>query len=71
MMSFEDTYVDDCNVTCDDCGFDGQVSIPLAIYGSVKVGEWDCPQCNSYYEYRNDTAWDKTDYYHDTMKEDW
>jgi len=70
-MSFEDTYVDDRNVTCDECGFDGQVSIPLASYGSVEVGEWDCPQCNRYYEYRNDTAWDKADYYHDTMKEDW
>ena len=68
-MSFEETYVDDRNVTCEECDFDGQVSIALASYGSVEVGEWKCPQCRPYYEYRNDTAGNTADYYHDTRKE--
>jgi transcription elongation factor Elf1 len=70
-MSFDDTYVDDRNVWCAECGFDGETSIPLASFGTVEVGEWDCPQCGSYHEYREDRAWDRADEYHDRMKEGW
>jgi transcription elongation factor Elf1 len=71
MMFIEDTYTDDRGVSCDTCGFDGEVSIPLVSYGTVEIGEWDCPQCNGYHEYRNDTIWDRVDEYRDMMKEGW
>jgi transcription elongation factor Elf1 len=70
-MFVEDTYTEDRDVWCDECGFDGEVSIPLVSYGTVEVGEWDCPACSSYHEYRNDTIWDRVDEYNDRMKEGW
>ena len=68
-MFADDTYVEDRNVTCDECNFDGEVSIPLVAYGTVEVGEWDCPQCTSYHEYREDKAWEQADEYRNLKKE--
>ena len=68
-MMFEDAYVEDRLVACGECNFDGEVSIPLVAYGTVEVGEWDCPQCTSYHEYREDTVWLRVDEYNDRIKE--
>jgi acetone carboxylase gamma subunit len=68
-MFADDTYMEDREVFCAECSFDGEVSIPLVAYGTVEVGEWDCPQCSSYHEYREDMAWDMADNYRSMTKE--
>jgi hypothetical protein len=56
---FENEYSDDRNVTCGHCDFDGPLGLHLASFGDIEVGEWDCPECEGYNEYRRDFAWDR------------
>ena len=70
-MQFEDAYLEDRLVTCDQCGFDDEIELSIVSYGTVEVGEWECPSCNAFHDYSNDTIWDRADEYIDQMKEGW
>jgi hypothetical protein len=58
-------------VNCAECGFDEGIDMDVAVYGYVEVGDWVCPNCQSYYEYRHDTAWDRADEAYDRDNETW
>jgi hypothetical protein len=68
-MRFEDEYIVDRNVTCEECDYDGTVEIPIVAYATVEIGEWECPGCGVLHEYSNDTIWDMADRAYDMMKE--
>jgi hypothetical protein len=70
-MQFEDAYIEERNVNCKECDFDGTVEISIVAYATVEVGEWECPSCNAVREYSNDTIWDMADLAYDKMKEGW
>lgn len=71
MMQFEDSYLDDRAVYCDQCHFDGELLLSLVAYATVEIGEWECPSCNAFHDYHNDTVWDMADQAYDRMKEGW
>lgn len=68
-MFDEEVYFQPRLVTCEYCHLDNEQEIPFAVIGTVEVGEWLCSNCDSYNEYRNDTAHDLDDYYHDMRNE--
>lgn len=70
-MRFDEAYLEDRNVTCHECDFDGTVEISIVVYGTVEVGEWECPSCNALHDYSNDTIWDMADLAYDRMREGW
>jgi predicted nucleic-acid-binding Zn-ribbon protein len=70
-MQFEEAYLEDRLVTCDQCGFDGEIEIPIVAYATVEIGEWECPKCEAFHDYQNDTIWDMADKAHDRMREGW
>jgi hypothetical protein len=70
-MFESDPYSDDRWVACRHCDFGGDLEIHMVSYGDVETGEWDCPGCEGYNEYRNDLAYSRADEYHDMMKEGW
>ena len=67
-MQFEETYVEDRDVTCQECDFDNSVEISLVSYGSVEVGEWECPSCHAMHDYSEDTIWNRIDEYNDMVR---
>jgi uncharacterized protein (UPF0212 family) len=71
MMQFEDSYLDDRAVYCDQCHFEGELLLSLVAYATVEIGEWECPSCNAFHDYQNDTVWDMADQAYDRMKEGW
>ena len=68
-MQFEESYLEDRLVTCDQCGFDDEIELSIVAYATVEMGEWECPKCNAFHEYSNDTIWDMADRAYDMMKE--
>lgn len=66
----DDFYVEDRDVTCEECDFDDCVEISLITYGTIEAGEWQCPSCNAMHDYHNDTIWDRADEYIDRMREE-
>jgi predicted nucleic-acid-binding Zn-ribbon protein len=68
-MQFEESYLEERLVTCDSCGFDDEIVISVVSYGTVEIGEWECPKCKAFHEYQNDTIWDRADRAYDMMKD--
>lgn len=70
-MHVEEVYSEDRLVTCDQCEFDGELELALVSFGTVEMGEWECPDCKAFHEYSNDTIWDRADEENDRRKEGW
>jgi len=69
-MKFEESYLEDRLVTCDQCGFDDEIELSIVAYATVEMGEWECPKCEAFHEYQWDTIWDMADEAHDRMKDE-
>jgi len=65
----EDMYVATRWASCGACGWGGDVDIDIVYYYDIEIGEWVCAECQAVNEYCNETAWDRADEQHDTMKE--
>jgi hypothetical protein len=70
-MDIEATYAETRWAACAECKEGGDVDIDIVAYYGTEIGEWVCPSCEAVNEYKNDTAWDRADEYHDRMKEGW
>lgn len=67
----EETHLVHRFVECPECGAEEEPTISVVSYGTVEVGEWTCPGCDSLNEYRRDWSWDMADQAFDMERETW